>query len=321
MSCKIFISHASEDKEELARPLAYYLMSEGYQVWYDEFELKVGDSLTENIDKGLSECDFAIVILSPNFFSKKWPKRELAGLAAKELITGAKVLLPIWHNISAKEILNYSPPLADKLAVSSSLGIEVVVAAIKNTIKTDLKAKVTSNEFSYTITYKSVHFLIDLTHDKSGNIAKAKKTNWLFTKASNINVIRDGGIAGKSENFKSNLGNVNFLKEGGTYVAYTNLYSPLVPDKIYEHSLEYTCLESFLDSKEHIGINVSRDLEECGSHVFFPIERKPKNIVGKLIYNSEIIYLAPVVSKNECYISLVAKNPPPGSRLVLEWEW
>jgi histidyl-tRNA synthetase len=44
----VFVSHASEDKDAIARPLAKELRSRGLRVWYDEFELKIGDSLSEN---------------------------------------------------------------------------------------------------------------------------------------------------------------------------------------------------------------------------------------------------------------------------------
>jgi predicted nucleotide-binding protein len=77
---KVFISHASEDKESAARPLGEALVQLGYQVWYDEYVLNVGDSLSEEIDRGLAECDFGVVILSPSFFQKNWPRRELSGL-------------------------------------------------------------------------------------------------------------------------------------------------------------------------------------------------------------------------------------------------
>lgn len=48
----VFISHATEDKEELVRPLAVALQGHGLSVWYDEFELRVGDSLRRKIDAG-----------------------------------------------------------------------------------------------------------------------------------------------------------------------------------------------------------------------------------------------------------------------------
>jgi hypothetical protein len=49
----LFISHASEDKEDFVRPLAETLQQLGVKVWYDEFTLKVGDSLRRKIDSGL----------------------------------------------------------------------------------------------------------------------------------------------------------------------------------------------------------------------------------------------------------------------------
>lgn len=77
---KIFLSHASEDKALLVRPLAHKLKGFGLQVWYDEFSLRAGDSLRRSIDDGLSKCSAGIVVLSPSFFSKEWPQRELDAL-------------------------------------------------------------------------------------------------------------------------------------------------------------------------------------------------------------------------------------------------
>lgn len=69
---KIFISHAAEEKDKVARPLAKALQKLGYDIWYDEYSLKLGDSLTAEIDRGLIECDYGVVIFSKSFFSKKW---------------------------------------------------------------------------------------------------------------------------------------------------------------------------------------------------------------------------------------------------------
>jgi len=113
-----FISHASEDKDDFVRPLAGMLKEYGFRVWYDEFELEIGDSLRESIDKGLVNSRYGIVILSPKFLDKNWTKYELNSLVAKE-IEGEKVILPIWHNVTKADVMNYSPMLADKLALSS----------------------------------------------------------------------------------------------------------------------------------------------------------------------------------------------------------
>ena len=113
-----FISHASEDKNDLVRPLAERLTEMGFKIWYDEFELRIGNSLRESIDKGLAVSAYGIVVLSQAFFAKNWPQYELNGLVARE-IDGEKVILPVWHNITKQDVLKYSPPLADKIALVS----------------------------------------------------------------------------------------------------------------------------------------------------------------------------------------------------------
>ena len=70
MEYDVFISHASQDKDSVARPLVKLLKDLGLRAWIDEFELKVGDSLRSGIDRGLREARFGVVILSPDFFTK-----------------------------------------------------------------------------------------------------------------------------------------------------------------------------------------------------------------------------------------------------------
>jgi hypothetical protein len=102
----------------------------GYRIWYDEFELKVGDSLRQSIDKGLVNSRFGIVILSPAFFAKNWPQYELNGLTAREM-DGHKVILPIWHQVDRADVLTYSPTLADKVALSTRrLSVKKIAEAL-----------------------------------------------------------------------------------------------------------------------------------------------------------------------------------------------
>lgn len=115
----VFISHASEDKDDIVRPLAALLRDKGFDVWYDEFQLRIGDSLRRSIDQGLAKARFGIVVLSPAFFAKNWPQYELDGLVQKEM-DGNKVILPIWHKVTKAEVIGYSPSLADKLALNTA---------------------------------------------------------------------------------------------------------------------------------------------------------------------------------------------------------
>ncbi len=126
-----FISHASEDKDDIVRSLADSLKENGFEVWYDEFELKIGDSLRKKIDSGLINSRFGIVIISPSFVKKNWTEYELNGMVAREM-NGHKVILPIWHKISKDEVLKFSPTLADKMALNTSIhSTQEIIDALK----------------------------------------------------------------------------------------------------------------------------------------------------------------------------------------------
>lgn len=130
----VFISHASEDKDSFALPLAKSLKEKNLKVWFDAFTLTVGDSLRKSIDYGLARSRFGIVILSEAFFSKHWPQLELDGLVARES-AGEKVILPVWHEVDEQDVRKYSPLLADRLAVSSKNGLDYVVDQLLEAIR------------------------------------------------------------------------------------------------------------------------------------------------------------------------------------------
>lgn len=115
----VFISHASEDKDGIVRELAEALRDEGLRVWYDEFTLRIGDSLRQKIDQGLANSRVGIVILSPAFMKKGWTNYELDGLVTRS-VSGGQILLPIWHNVTKQQVIDYSPSLADKVARSTA---------------------------------------------------------------------------------------------------------------------------------------------------------------------------------------------------------
>jgi hypothetical protein len=130
----VFISHASEDKDEVVRPLANALRETGLSVWYDEFELRIGDSLRRKIDRGLGSSRF-VVVLSQAFFGKGWPEYELDGLVTRA-VSGEQILLPIWHNVSKREVIGYSASLADRLARSTATHtVEEIAAEIADVVR------------------------------------------------------------------------------------------------------------------------------------------------------------------------------------------
>lgn len=321
MTNSLFISHASEDKDEIARPIAKLLKSDGFEVWFDEFSLNHGDSLMHSIDRGLATCDYAIVILSHNFFKKKWTQRELIGLATRELHSDKKIILPIWHKISLNEVINYSPPLADKYALDSSLGLVELIKSIKQAIHPK-DINISPRGENKSIVYLNGHNRYTIK-DSKGHIATAKKTNWLYSIDNTVNELRDGGIqgTGKIQNVTSNLGDVDYRTEGGTKVAYTRLKELLEPYKIYEHTIEFETIDCYTETRESVGTNLLSKFEIVGQHVFFPEDRRPSSTFGALIFNGKETKLQPSLSKDNLYLNLIVNDPPAGSRIILEWEW
>lgn len=125
-----FVSHATEDKKDVVEPLVTELKRRGLAVWYDVLDLKVGDSLRQTIDHGLAFSRFGIVVLSRTFLQKEWTQYELNGLLSREM-EGRKVILPIWHRISKEDLLEYSPSLVDKVALSTDrLSIQEIASRL-----------------------------------------------------------------------------------------------------------------------------------------------------------------------------------------------
>lgn len=143
----VFISHASEDKEPFVISLAKALRDSGVRVWLDDFVLQLGDSLRRSIERGLRASRYGVVVLSPRFFEKEWPQKELDGMAALE-VDGRKVILPIWHEVGVAEVRAYSPILADRVAITSDQGLGAVVKRILDVVQPRTRATQTLPEFA-----------------------------------------------------------------------------------------------------------------------------------------------------------------------------
>ena len=133
----VFISHATEDKLVLVEPLSRALINAGLTVWLDQSKLGVGDSIKESIEEGLANSRFAIVVLSPSYFAKHWTRWELNALMQKEA-EGQRIILPVWYNLTKKEVQDYSPLLVDRYAAIWEKGLDSVVAEIVQQVRSEL---------------------------------------------------------------------------------------------------------------------------------------------------------------------------------------
>jgi hypothetical protein len=128
----VFISHASEDKDDIVDKMVVILEYFDIKTWYDKNTLNIGDSLSKSIDLGLSDSKYGIIIFSENFIKKGWTEYEFRSLLNRE-IGRKKVILPIWHKINREIIEKYSPFLMDKYALDTSKQTleEIVIELIK----------------------------------------------------------------------------------------------------------------------------------------------------------------------------------------------
>lgn len=133
----IFLSHASEDKDEIARPLKDALEALEVSVWFDEMQIKVGQSIRQEIERGIASCRFGVVIISPHFFRKTWTNAELDALFSRKMDSGQPLVLPIWHHVSKDEVLQHSPLLAGILALNTStMSTDEIAVALAEAVRT-----------------------------------------------------------------------------------------------------------------------------------------------------------------------------------------
>ena len=131
-----FISHDSRDKSTVAMPLYYELTNFGYKVWLGKFELKVGDSLFESINYGVTNCKHGILILSRHYLENEgWARKEMNALMSRAFSEkGKRAIMPIWCGIDENDVRRRSAFLADIIAVKFEGDIKPVVDQISSAV-------------------------------------------------------------------------------------------------------------------------------------------------------------------------------------------
>lgn len=115
----VFISHASKDKKNVVEELYQSLNKLGIHIFYDKESLEWGDNWKEKILSGTKKAEFAIIVISENFFDREWTERELAEFLNRQNRNGQKLILPILHNISLKQLQEKYPSVANIQAIDS----------------------------------------------------------------------------------------------------------------------------------------------------------------------------------------------------------
>ncbi|WP_420126872.1 TIR domain-containing protein [Longimicrobium sp.] len=129
MQRDVFICHAREDRAATAHPLAAAMRRHGLDVSLDAEELAPGDPLRRRVDEGLARAGWGVLVIGPGFLGMEWPRAELDRLLAREM-GPERLMIPVWHGVTAADVARRSPLLAARLAVDAGGGIDAACEAI-----------------------------------------------------------------------------------------------------------------------------------------------------------------------------------------------
>lgn len=109
----LFLSHANDDKLAYVDGLYDCLKKLGIRIFYDKEELEWGDNWKQRILDGTAKSEFAIIVISNNFFGREWTERELSEFMQRQNESGQKIILPLLYNITLDELKEKYPYLTD----------------------------------------------------------------------------------------------------------------------------------------------------------------------------------------------------------------
>ena len=116
----VFISHANKDKLSYVNDLYSVLSDLGIEIFYDSKVLSWGDKWKDVILNGTEQSEFAIIVISENFFGREWTETELNTFLEQENTSGQKIVLPLLYNVTIDQLKAKYPALKEIQAISTS---------------------------------------------------------------------------------------------------------------------------------------------------------------------------------------------------------
>lgn len=116
----VFVSHANADKTDYVNELKLSLDKLNINIFYDKDSLEWGDNWKNRIYEGVEKAEFAIIVISENFFDREWTEKKLTEFLSRQNRNGQKIILPILHNITIEQLQKKYPDVADIQALDSA---------------------------------------------------------------------------------------------------------------------------------------------------------------------------------------------------------
>lgn len=116
----VFISYANKDKSNYVDSLHMAIRKLGVNIFYDTEVLSWGDNWKQAILNSTEKSEFAIIVISENFFGREWTERELNEFLKRQNASGQEIVLPLLHNVSLDTLKEKYPTLGDIQVISTN---------------------------------------------------------------------------------------------------------------------------------------------------------------------------------------------------------
>ncbi len=130
----VFISHAAEDKVDLADEIKQSLAQSGLRVWYSSDQLPLGENIRSHIGKGLRQCRYGVVILSQSSLKSPWIIHELYALMERRE-KNKTIIIPVRHYVTSEQVKQFAPDIANIYSLSTNDGLDKVISKLQAEIK------------------------------------------------------------------------------------------------------------------------------------------------------------------------------------------
>lgn len=127
----VFLSHSSGDKKIVDKIFNELQLNE-IKAWYDKYEIRPGDSITDKINDGLDKSDIGIICVSKNFFNSStgWTKSELNYFIQRRMRSNKADFICVNFDLHHSEL----PPLLQDyryIDFNEPDAIEVLISTLK----------------------------------------------------------------------------------------------------------------------------------------------------------------------------------------------
>lgn len=311
----VFLCHATRDKP-LVRRIAHELERFGIKVWLDEREIRVGDSLREKIEQGLTDADYVVIALSKHSLSRPWVQKEINAAFAREISSRSKVILPALLEDARIPLL-----LQDKVYADFSSSFENGIQNLLKVFLADLGVLTMP-----TLETIKCHVLVDIMRIDGSFARHTMRQTHRCLFGSTDTYIENYAADGELTDFKVIPGKfIDIRKESVSYHLTTQFPKLLSEGETIVRTISFILRNSFIKKEEYWDQRQFHPSENVTVIIRFPKSRPPirwstVEREGSTFRDTEE-QAEKIIFKGKPALKLFVEKPRYLSSYIIRWEW